>query len=219
MSKRAKGWFFIWVSLLFPAIAISTLAFGALGDPDRSDWPIWTGVIVLLSAAVVVAYIWVFRSMRALRAPDRSGRQATGRTARVSIVSSQQPKGATQRLAAPWRPLLGNRYAVEIARRKLSFAVAISAQLAIWALVWALGLMHIGPTWIFPVLIIGSGAVTVATIVRFGRFGARVRRDLAAHGVHVRELLVARRPDDVQQWAGRNHVDLHVVAQIGDHRR
>ncbi len=74
MSRRTKGWVFIWVSLLFPAIAISTLAFGALGDPDRSDWPIWTVVIVLLSAAVFVAYIWVFRSMRAFRAPDRSGR-------------------------------------------------------------------------------------------------------------------------------------------------
>ncbi|AIV39184.1 MULTISPECIES: hypothetical protein [unclassified Curtobacterium] len=137
----------------------------------------------------------------------------------MSIVSYQQPKGAIQRLAAPWRPLLGNRYAVEIARRKLSFAIAFPAQLTIWALAWALGLMHIGPTWIFPVLIIGSGAVTVATIVRFGRFGARVRRDLAAHDVHVQELLVARRPNDVQQWAGRNRVDLHVVAQIGDDHR
>lgn len=74
MSKRSAGWIFIWVSLLFPAMAISTLVFGALGDPDRSDWPIWTVLIVLLSVAVVVAYIWVFRSMRALRAPSRSGR-------------------------------------------------------------------------------------------------------------------------------------------------
>lgn len=74
MSKRAKGWVFIWVSLLFRAMAISTLVSGALGDPDRSDWLIWTVVIVLLSAVIVVAYIWVFRSTRALRAPDRSGR-------------------------------------------------------------------------------------------------------------------------------------------------
>ena len=69
MSKRAVGWLFISVSLLFPAMAISTLVFGALGDRDRSDWPIWTIVIVLLSAAVTVAYVWVFCSMRALRGP------------------------------------------------------------------------------------------------------------------------------------------------------
>lgn len=74
VSKRAVGWIYVWVSLLFPAMAVSTLVFGALGDPDWSDWPIWTVVIVLLSAAVVAAYAWVFRSMRALRGPGRSDR-------------------------------------------------------------------------------------------------------------------------------------------------
>lgn len=137
----------------------------------------------------------------------------------MTNVSTQAPEGAIQRLAAPWRPLLGDRYAAEIACRKVAIAIAFPAQLGIWVLARALVLLHIGPIWIFPVLTVGSGAVTVATIVRFGRFGAGVRRDLAAHGVHVREILIARRPDDVQQWAVRNHVDLHVVAQIGDDRR
>ncbi|WP_152999022.1 hypothetical protein [Curtobacterium oceanosedimentum] len=134
-------------------------------------------------------------------------------------MTTQRPGSALERLAAPWRPLLGNRYATEIARRKLSFAIAFPAQLAIWVLAWILGLSHTGPSWIVPVLIIGSAAATVATIVRFGRFGAGVRRDLAHHGVHVRELLIALRAEDVQQWAVRNHVDLHVVAQVGDERR
>jgi hypothetical protein len=71
VSKRGVAWIYVWVSLLFPAVAVSTLVFEALGDPDRSDWPIWTAVVVLLSAAVVVAYVWVFRSMRALRGPRR----------------------------------------------------------------------------------------------------------------------------------------------------
>jgi hypothetical protein len=137
----------------------------------------------------------------------------------VTIVTIQRPGSALDRLASPWRPLLGDRYATEVARRKLSFAIAFPAQLAIWVLAWMLGLSHTGPGWIMPVLIIGSAAVTVATIVRFGRFGAGVRRDLAHHGVHVRELLMARRPDDVQQWAVRNQVDLHVHAQVGDERR
>lgn len=137
----------------------------------------------------------------------------------MTIVTTQRPGSAVDRLAAPWRPLLGDRYAAEIARRKLSFAIAFPAQLAIWVLAWVLGLSHVGPSWIMPVLIVGSGAVTVATIGRFSRFGAGVRRDLAQHGVHVRELLVARRPDDVQQWVVRNHVDLHFVAQVGGDRR
>ncbi|WIB65813.1 hypothetical protein [Curtobacterium sp. MCBD17_040] len=67
MSKRALGWVFISVSLVFPAMAISTLVFGALGDPDRSDWPIWTGVIAALVIGVTIAYVWLFRSMRALK--------------------------------------------------------------------------------------------------------------------------------------------------------
>ncbi len=137
----------------------------------------------------------------------------------MTVVTTQGSGSALDRLAAPWRPLLGDRYAAEVARRKLSFAISFPAQLAIWVLAWMLGLSHIGPSWIMPVLIIGSAAVTVATIVRFGRFGAGVRRDLAHHGVHVRELLIARRPNDVQQWAVRNQVDLHVVAQIGDEGR
>lgn len=74
MSKRAAGRIYVWVSLLFPAMAVSTLVFGALGDPDRSDWPIWTVVIGLLSVAVVFAYLWLFRIMRALRGPGRRDR-------------------------------------------------------------------------------------------------------------------------------------------------
>ncbi|QKS12671.1 hypothetical protein [Curtobacterium sp. csp3] len=109
-------------------------------------------------------------------------------------MSTQRPGSALDRLAAPWRPLLGDRYATEIARRKISFAIAFPTQLAIWVLAWMLGLSRTGPSWIMPVLIIGSAAVTVATIVRFGRFGARARRDLAHRGAGV--VIPGREVDD-----------------------
>lgn len=68
-------------SPLFPAMAVSRLVLGALGDPDRSDWPISTVVIVLPSGAVVTAYVWAFRSVRALR--------GWGRRDRWTIVESR----------------------------------------------------------------------------------------------------------------------------------
>jgi drug/metabolite transporter (DMT)-like permease len=62
--NRQLGWVFVWVSLIFPIMALSTLVFGALADRDRADWPIWTGIIVALTAAAVIAYVWMFRAMR-----------------------------------------------------------------------------------------------------------------------------------------------------------
>lgn len=47
----------------------------------------------------------------------------------MTTVSTQRLAGAIQRIAAPGRPLLGDRDATEIARRKLSFAIAFPAQL------------------------------------------------------------------------------------------
>lgn len=115
-----------------------------------------------------------------------------------------------------WRPLIGRRYASDVARRRLSFLWAFAAQLFVWALAWTLVLPHLIPTGVFAVLIVASGAVSVAMVVRIARFGRVIRRDLRAHGIDVREVPYARRPSDVEQWAERNHVDLARVAEIGD---
>lgn len=115
-----------------------------------------------------------------------------------------------------WRPLIGQRYATDIARRRLSFLWAFTAQLIVWALAWVLALTHLIQVGIFVVLILASGAASVAMVVRIARFGRVIRRDLRAHGIVVREVPYARKPADVEQWAERNHVDLARVAEIGD---
>lgn len=115
-----------------------------------------------------------------------------------------------------WGPLIGRRYAADVARRRSSFLWAFATQLLVWALAWVLALTHLIPGGVFAVLVLASGAVSVAMVVRIARFGRVIRRDLRAHGIDVQEVPYARKPSDVEQWAERNHVDLARVAEIGD---
>lgn len=123
---------------------------------------------------------------------------------------------AVARLCAPWLPLLGKRYAIDIARRQFTVIISVVVQLVLWVTAWAFLIFDIGPYWIFLVLILAPAAVTMRALIQLLRFGAEVRRDLAQNDIHVREILYVHRPRDVEQWAFRNNVDLRVVARIGD---
>lgn len=126
---------------------------------------------------------------------------------------------AVERLCAPWLPLVGKCYAIDIARRQFTVIIAAVAQLFLWATAWTLLILDIGPYWIFLVLILMPAAVTMRALIRLLRFGAEVRRDLAHNDIYIREILYAHRPRDAEQWAFWTNIDIHMVARIGDDGR
>lgn len=113
-------------------------------------------------------------------------------------------------IVAVWRPLVGERYANQIANRKVAFAVAFPAMVSVWVVAAVLAVRHLIPIWLLPVFIIAAGVGLVLVVVRFAWFGRIVRRDLARHGVHVKEILYARRPQDVHEGTAAALVDSSV---------